>query len=91
MAMMAWPPGMELSMVSSTRSMRIAGSRQVDQEQGRALARVLRHDDADARAVRAGDEGLAAVDHPVIAVQRGRGLHHRRIGAGAALRRPARS
>ena len=62
------------------------GIGQVDQEQAGAVVR-LRHDDADLRALGAGDERLAAVDHPVIAVQPAGGLHHRRVGAGAALGR----
>ncbi len=59
---------------------------QIDQEHGRALIG-LGHDDADLGALGPGDEGLAAVDHPVIAVQPGGGLHHRRVRSGAALRR----
>ena len=60
------------------------GIRQVDQEQAGAVVR-LRHDDADPGALGAGDEFLASVDDPVIAVEFARGLHHRRIGAGAAF------
>ena len=66
------------------------GIRQVDEEHARAVVR-LRHDDADPGALGAGDERLASVDDPVIAVESTRGLHHRRIGARAACRRPARS
>src|SRR3546814_10813022 len=45
----------------------------------------LRHDDADARTLCAGDEGLAAVDDPMIAVGTACRLHHRRVGTRAAF------
>jgi len=46
----------------------------------------LRHDDADRRPVRAGDEGLAARNDPMIAVLAGGRLHHRGVRARAAVR-----
>ncbi|PAV93486.1 hypothetical protein WR25_24193 [Diploscapter pachys] len=62
---------------------------QIDQEHAGAPGPVggvgLRHDDPDLRALGTGDERLATVDHPVIAVERRGGLHHRRIRAGAAV------
>ena len=61
------------------------GIGQVAQEQRRAFLG-LRHHDADARPVRAGDQRLAARDHPVIAVLAGGRLHHRGVGARAAVR-----
>jgi hypothetical protein len=67
----------------------IAGIGQVDEEHRRRhlLCRSgARHDDADLRALIAGDERLAAVDHPMIAVERRRRLHHRGIGACPAVR-----
>ena len=60
------------------------GIGQIDQEHARAVVR-FRHHDADLRAFRAGDERLAAVDHPVVAVELRGGLHHRRVRAGAAF------
>ncbi len=60
------------------------GIGQVDEEHARALLG-LRHHDADARAQRAGDKGLAAVHHPVIAVEVTGRLHHRRVGPGSAI------
>ncbi len=59
------------------------GIRQIDQEHAGADVR-LRHDDADPGAIGPGDEFLPPVDHPVIAVQPARGLHHRRIGSCTA-------
>ena len=45
----------------------------------------LRHDDPDLRARGTGDERLATVDHPMIAVERRGGLHHRRVGPCAPV------
>ena len=59
---------------------------QIDQEQAGALLR-LGHDNADLGALRAGDEGLAAIDHPVVAIGPGRRQHHGRIRACAAIDR----
>jgi len=49
----------------------------VGQEHRRVPVLDLRHDDRQARADRAGDEPLAAVDHVVIAMVPRGGLHHR--------------
>src|SRR3546814_5260244 len=43
------------------------------------------HDDADLRALRAGNERLAAVDHPMVAVAVAGGLQHRGVGTGSAI------
>src|SRR3546814_3145950 len=43
-----------------------------------------RHHDADRRALRTGNEGLAAVDDPVVAIAAAAGLHHGGVRAGAA-------
>src|SRR3546814_7009093 len=57
---------------------------QIDEEHARTFFG-LRHDDADARTLCAGDEGLAAVDDPMIAVGTACRLHHRRVGPRAAF------
>src|SRR3546814_20494614 len=57
---------------------------QIDEEHARTFFG-LRHDDADARTLCAGDEGLAAVDDPMIAVGTACRLHHRRVGTRAAF------
>src|SRR3546814_12591668 len=41
--------------------------------------------DADRRALRTGNEGLAAVDDPVVAIAAAAGLHHGGVRAGAAF------
>ena len=68
------------------------GVRQLDQEHAGAATVIdplgLGHDDADLGAKAAGDEGFAPLDDPMVAGIVSRfpagGLHHRRIGAGAA-------
>src|SRR3546814_20367957 len=60
------------------------GIGQVDEEHARALPGLCHHD-ADARALRTGDEGLAAVDYPVVAVEVAGCLHYRRVRFRPAL------
>ena len=61
------------------------GVGQVDEEHAGALVR-LRHHDPDLCAVGPGDERLATVDHPVVAILATGRQHHRGIRAGTALR-----
>ena len=58
--------------------------RQVDEEHARAIVG-LGHDDANSSSLCARDEGLATVDHPVIAIETAGRAHHRRIGSRPAL------
>ena len=79
----ACPPGIELSIVSSTRIVRIAGSGRSTRNMHApssdfAMTMPTRAPSAPVMKL------LASVDDPVIAVQSARGLHHRRIGSRAA-------
>ena len=66
----------------------------VGEEHRRRAVLALRHDDGEARAIRAGDEPLVAVDHPVIAVLHRRGVQRRGIGpapgAGSVMQKQER-
>src|SRR3546814_14319834 len=60
------------------------GVREVDEKEAGTIIRT-RHHDADRRALRTGNEGLAAVDDPVVAIAAAAGLHHGGVRAGAAF------
>src|SRR3546814_13650805 len=57
------------------------GVREVDEKEAGTIIRT-RHHDADRRALRTGNEGLAAVDDPVVAIAAAAGLRseERRVG-----------
>ena len=64
----AWPPVKQRVHVSIVRSMRMPGRSMSARNMVARPSSMLRHDDREARAIGAGDEPLAAVDHPVVAV-----------------------
>ncbi len=82
----AWPPGKQVSSESISRSITMPGLFMSARNMVARAVRELRHDDRDRRAFRARDEPLAAVDHVVVAVARGGGLQHARVGACAGRR-----